>query len=260
MRPLLGLFLAALLLVSASAHALTDAEAGDLAVKAANGSEEARRTIEQAAEKGDMLAEHTMGLMFITGQGQVQSDSQALDWFLRAARKGHVESQHNAALIYERTSGTLNDPALARGWYRRAAQAGYARSQANLGNQLLEGIGGAPDVDEAREWIEKAAAQNEPRGQYLLGMLMLEGRAGVPRNPELAARQIAAAANGKDREAQYRLALLYGTGTGVEKSDAKALEQQLSGGKSSGPSFSAAHFSLRAHRIENSALAGSSPR
>jgi len=42
------------------------------------------------------------------------------------------------------------------------------------------------------------------------------------------------------------------------KSDAKALEQQLSGGKSSGSSFSAAHFSLRAHRLENAALAGSS--
>ena len=42
------------------------------------------------------------------------------------------------------------------------------------------------------------------------------------------------------------------------RSDAKALEQQLSGGKSSGPSFSAAHFSLRAYRLENAALAGSS--
>ncbi len=42
------------------------------------------------------------------------------------------------------------------------------------------------------------------------------------------------------------------------KSDAKALEQQLSGGKSSGQSFSAAHFSLRAYRVENAALAGSS--
>src|SRR3954471_15904009 len=40
------------------------------------------------------------------------------------------------------------------------------------------------------------------------------------------------------------------------RSDAKALEQQLSGGKSSGHSFSAAHFSLRAHRVENAALAG----
>jgi len=42
------------------------------------------------------------------------------------------------------------------------------------------------------------------------------------------------------------------------KADAKVLEQQLSGGRSSGQSFSAAHFSLRAHRLENAALAGAS--
>jgi putative transport protein len=42
------------------------------------------------------------------------------------------------------------------------------------------------------------------------------------------------------------------------RQDAKVLEQQLSAGKSSSQSFSAAHFSLRAHRVENAALAGSS--
>jgi putative transport protein len=41
------------------------------------------------------------------------------------------------------------------------------------------------------------------------------------------------------------------------KSDAKALEQQLSGGKSSGPIFSAAHYSLRAYRIDSPEAASS---
>ena len=41
------------------------------------------------------------------------------------------------------------------------------------------------------------------------------------------------------------------------KSDAKALERQLSGGKSSGQIFSAAHFSLRAYRIESAETAAS---
>ena len=41
------------------------------------------------------------------------------------------------------------------------------------------------------------------------------------------------------------------------KSDAKALEQQLSGGKSSGPVFSAAHYSLRAYRVESAEAAAS---
>ena len=41
------------------------------------------------------------------------------------------------------------------------------------------------------------------------------------------------------------------------KRDAKVLEQQLSGGKDNGPIFSAAHYSLRAYRIENAEAAGS---
>ncbi len=41
------------------------------------------------------------------------------------------------------------------------------------------------------------------------------------------------------------------------KSDAKALEQQLSGGKSGGQVFSAAHYSLRAYRVESAAAAAS---
>ena len=83
-----------------------------------------------------------MGMMHISGKGAEQSDSQALEWFLRAARKGHADSQHNAAVIYERTEGSLKDPAEARRWYRAAAQQGLARSQAKLGALLLDGIGG----------------------------------------------------------------------------------------------------------------------
>jgi putative transport protein len=41
------------------------------------------------------------------------------------------------------------------------------------------------------------------------------------------------------------------------RAEAKALERQLSGGKDGGPVFSAAHYSLRAHRIENAETAAS---
>jgi TPR repeat protein len=73
-------------------------------------------------------------------------------------------------------------------------------------------------------WIEKSAAQGNPRGRYLLGLLLLEGRAGLDKNLPEAVRLIRAAAEAADPVAQYRLALLYGTGNGVEKSDASALD------------------------------------
>jgi len=42
------------------------------------------------------------------------------------------------------------------------------------------------------------------------------------------------------------------------KTEAQALERQLSGGKEGGPVFSAAHYSLRAYRIESAGAAGAS--
>jgi hypothetical protein len=188
---------AAASLACAAAFAASEAEIVDLAKRAASNDAAAKVALEKLAGEGETLAEHFMGVLYIGGKGVSQSDSQAVDWFLRAARKGHLESMHNLGVIYERTTGTLKDTDAARAWYRQAAEKGFARSQARLGEMLLAGIGGTPDSELARQWIEKSAAQNEPRGEYLLAMLKLEGRAGVERDEAEAARlmRLAAAAN-----------------------------------------------------------------
>jgi hypothetical protein len=207
-----------------AALAMSDADISRLAQEAARGSEAARQTVERLAGEGATLAEHAMGLMYLSGKGMPQSESQSVAWFLRAARKGHVESAHNLGVIHERSGGAARDPHEARRWYRQAAEAGFARSQANLGRLLAEGIGGPADLPGARRWIEKAAEQDEPHGRYLLGMFTLEGRAGIDKDASKAARLIGLAAEAGDRDAQYRLALLRGSGVGAEKSDPIALE------------------------------------
>ena len=81
---------------------------------------------------------------------------------------------------------------------------------------LLQGSGGGRDPAAARQWLEKAVSQSEPHGQYLLGMLMFDAPEGQ-RNDDEAARLIDLAAQNGDRDAQYRLALLYSGGPGKDE-------------------------------------------
>lgn len=212
---LCDLLFAALALSSSGVFA--EADLSELAKQAASGSVPAREEIERRAAGGDAYAEHLMGLMYVSGQGVDQNDTLAAEWFLRAARKGHPPSQHNLAVIYERSS-SLKDADEARRWYLTAAEQGYARSQAKLGAFYLDGAGGmTPDTDQGKAWLEKAAAQGEAYALYRLGMLHLDN------DPVRAAKLIVQAAEGKDRDAQYRAALLYRSGGGVTKDDKEAL-------------------------------------
>ena len=218
------LLLGMLCLAPFPAQAATEAEVLEVAKQAAGGIAPARERLERMAGEGEALAAHMLGVLHLRGQGVPRDEALALDWFAKAAKLGRADSAHNVGVIYERSSGSLKDPAEARGWYRIAAGKGHAGAQANLGNMLAEGIGGAADPDEARAWIEKAVAQGEPRGYYLLGRLALEGRAGIAKDPAAAEKHIRLAAEKGDRDAQYELSRLLGTGLGMEKNVIEALD------------------------------------
>ena len=206
-----GFFLVLALLLAGGALAQSPAQ---LAREAIGGNPAAKEKLQALAESGDPIAQHYMGQLYLKGGAVTRSDERAVEWFRRAAEKGDAASAHNLGVIHERAAGTLRNRDEALKWYRFAAERGFARSQANLGNLLLE-----KNDPEARQWIEKAAAQEEPRGLYLLGTVYLaEGKDAE------AALSFQQSAEAKDRDAQYRLALLYGAGRGVEKNDAFALK------------------------------------
>lgn len=200
------------LLLAGAAFAQQPAQ---LARQAAGGHKGAQEELQRLAEAGNVLAEHYMGQLYLSGKGVPRSDERAVEWFRRAAAKGDAASAHNLGVIHERSTGALRDRGEALKWYRFAAERGFARSQANLGHLLSQD--GDP---EARQWIEKAAAQKEPRGLYLLAMLHLQAGGQEQQGAEL----LRQAAQGKDRDAQYRLALLYGTGEGVPKDERLAMQ------------------------------------
>jgi hypothetical protein len=93
---------------------------------------------------------------------------------IHAAESGDVVAQHNLGVRYENGEGLRRDYTEALKWYRKAAESGYAPSQNNLGNMYAEGIGVEKDNQEARKWYLKAAEQGLARAQYNLGIRSLK--------------------------------------------------------------------------------------
>ena len=208
---MMRLLLATALLAAGCALAQEPAQ---LAREAIRGSPVAKQKLEALAESGDVIAQHYMGQLYLSGGAVPRSDERAVAWFRRAAENGDIASAHNLGVIHERATGTLRDHDEALRWYRFAAERGFARSQANLGQLLSE-----RKDPQARQWIEKAAAQDEPRGLYLLAMLRLDAGEDAQ-----AADLLRRAAESGDRDAQYRFTLLLGAGRGVDKDEQRALE------------------------------------
>ncbi|WP_204115941.1 SEL1-like repeat protein [Shimia biformata] len=111
-----------------------------------------------------------------------------------------------------------------QGLKRHAEETGTALAQFRYGQVLLQGRGGPRDIDAAIDWLQKAVAQNHVGAMTLLARVYLssgfEDQDQVPeatRDPEAAAKLLLRAAPLGGAEAQYYLAQLYRSGTGVEQ-------------------------------------------
>jgi len=88
------------------------------------------------AERGDAVAQYTIGVLYRNGQGVAQDYAQALSWFRKAAYKGHESAQFSLGEMFENGRGTDRDLRAAAAWYRKAAKHGNAEAKRRL--RMLE--------------------------------------------------------------------------------------------------------------------------
>jgi TPR repeat protein len=198
----------------------------------------ARQAWQAAAERGDHLAQHNLGLLLATeleppefdggrrwltaaaaaGVARAQYNlgvllsarvdppelEEARRWFTAAAEAGHSDAQNNLGILL---SDRLDPPedGEARRWFSAAAEAGHSGAQSNLG-VLLSSRLDPPEFDEARHWFTQAAESGHTDAQYNLG-LMLEDQLDPPDYDE-ARRWYTAAAEAGHTDAQYNLGTL----------------------------------------------------
>lgn len=107
------------------------------------------------AHNGDPAAQVDVGLAcYCCGP---DGFSHAAQWWMLAAEGGDPIGQHHLGLAYLRGQGVAHDPALAQFWLQQAAHQGLADAMAMLGTMSLGLIPGVPaDHVTAYSWFRLA--------------------------------------------------------------------------------------------------------
>jgi TPR repeat protein len=117
----------------------------------------ALRIFRPLADRGQVLAEYVIGLMYANGQGVPQDFGQAMKWHRKAADQGEPKAQFSVGVMYFKGLGTAVNHAEAFKWYRRAADQGDPAAQYNLGAMYAKGEVVAQDKVTAAMWYTVAA-------------------------------------------------------------------------------------------------------
>ena len=174
---------------------------------------------QKAANQGLPTAQLVIGLYY----NDINDDKQAIEWLKKAANQGLASAQFHLGWNYWYGRGTDKDVNKAIELLQKAADKGLADAQDMLGTKYQLGDGIDKDVNKAVEWFTKASNQGLSDGQYHLGLNYYSGD-GVTRDVKKAVELWHKAADQEYVIAQCRLGLSYSSGDGVEKDPKKAIE------------------------------------
>ncbi|HZT27894.1 MAG TPA: tetratricopeptide repeat protein [Pseudolabrys sp.] len=117
----------------------------------------ALRMYRPLADKGQILAEYIVGLIYANGQGVAQDYAEAMKWHRKAAEQGEAKAQFSVGVMYFKGLGVAADRAEAFKWYRRAANQGNATAIYNLAAMYAKGESTPADLVTARMLYSLAA-------------------------------------------------------------------------------------------------------
>ncbi|PBB84963.1 MULTISPECIES: caspase family protein [unclassified Mesorhizobium] len=140
-----------------------------------------------------------------------------------AADKGHVRAVFELGYIASSGIGTAVDPKKANEYYTKASDKGDPYGMTAWGRALFNGLGAQRDTSKGLDLLLKAAAMGHTYAMNDLAAIFTEGRNGVPADP---ARAVAFLKAGVERQDMYSMNLLgrnYITGKGIDKDPKAAL-------------------------------------
>ena len=76
----------------------------------------------ELAEKGDAVAQTSIGFMYANGQGVERDEKEAVKWYSKAAEQDHTPAQFFLGFMYVKGRGVEKDDREASRWYRKAAE------------------------------------------------------------------------------------------------------------------------------------------
>lgn len=177
---------------------------------------EARKSIERAAEKGDVAAQVNLAVFYMNGWGTQQNYAAALYWLQSAAKSGSARAHTNLGILYLNGWGVKRDYEEAARNFRFAAEHGETGAMVDLGYLSDGGLGTSKNQTAAADWYRRAAERGDPLGQNNLADLYLRGE-GVQQSDSLAFDWFQKAAMQQQTGAMIKLGFLYMTGRSVQK-------------------------------------------
>jgi TPR repeat protein len=187
---------------------------------------EARKSLERAAEKGEVASQVNLAVFYLNGWGTRQNYAAALYWFQSAAKSGSALACTNLGILYLNGWGVTRDYEEAARNFRLAAKHGETGAMVNLGFLSDGGLGTTKDQTAAAEWYRQAAERGDALGENNLADLYLRGE-GVQQSDALAFDWFQKAAMQQQTGAMIKLGFLYMTGRAVQKNPETAYAWML---------------------------------
>lgn len=192
------------------------------ALLAAGKVDQARKAIQQAADRGHVRAVFELGYLYATGTGVGVDRKQANSFYAAAADKGDPYGMTSWGRALFNGYGVERDTAKGLDLLLKAAAMGHTYAMNDLGAIFTEGRNGVT-ADQARAvaFLEAGVQRQDMYSMNLLGRNYLSG-AGVEKNPEKALALFQKATELGQPYAPGSLARMYRDGVGVERSPAEA--------------------------------------
>ena len=110
----------------------------------------------QAAQSGDLQAQHNLGACYATGDWDGPKDeTEAIKWYTKAAVSGHAESQYDLGFMLILGEGTEKDITTGIWWMEQAVKNGDRHAARVLSDIYREGLFGVDsDSGKATFWNE----------------------------------------------------------------------------------------------------------
>ena len=116
------------------------------------------------AEKGDALAQYTLGFCYANGIGVAKDEVEAVKWFRKAADQGDASAQCNLGVCYAKGQGVAKDEVEAYALWNSAAitwpDAAAARGRLETKMSPDQRAAGQRRAKELQKEIEAAQAKN----------------------------------------------------------------------------------------------------
>jgi len=110
------------------------------------------------AEKGDLIAQYNLGVIYRDGEGVLKDFKEAVKWFRKAAEQGYDDAQVNLGAMYANGNGVPQDNLTAYAWWNIADSNG--QELAKKYKDIIAGRMTPDQITKAEALVEKMIKKN----------------------------------------------------------------------------------------------------